>query len=369
MTAVSPAEILALHREIVAIPSVSGDEVAVRDHLAAWLTGRGAQVEILGRNLIARTGRGPCLALDSHYDTVPPSGQWEREPHEVTVEDGRVHGLGANDAKAAVAAMCAAFVETMRAALPVELYLILVCDEETGGEGTEAVLPELARRGVRFDGVVVGEPTGLDLATSQKGMLLVDLVGESVSCHSAHARRLGVPNPITSIARDLVAIAELPLAPVHAALGPTTCEPTLMTAGVAKNMVPGEARCTLDLRTVPTATHAEVVAALEAITATRVEPRSLRLEPRECPADATVLRAARHARPEARLYGSPTMSDLVYFADTPAVKVGPGDSERSHRPDEFVLESEILAGADFYTDLVNRFAEVADTARERKEQA
>jgi acetylornithine deacetylase len=160
-------EILALHRAVTAIRSVSGEEAALAGFLADLLQRNGVPASRIGNSLLATLGRGPVLLLDTHLDTVPPGPGWTRDPWDVQTVDGRVHGLGSNDAKAAVAAMTAAFLAFREADLPFTLALALVEGEETRGTGTEAVLAELARRGTPPAAALVGEPTGLDVAVAQ----------------------------------------------------------------------------------------------------------------------------------------------------------------------------------------------------------
>src|SRR5262245_36890911 len=140
-------EILALHRAITAIRSVSGEEAAAADFLGDLLEKNGVPVSRIGNSVLATLGRGPVLLFDTHLDTVPPAPGWTREPWDVQSIDGKVYGLGANDAKASVAAMTAAFLAFREADLPFTFALALVEGEETRGTGTEAVLAELARRG------------------------------------------------------------------------------------------------------------------------------------------------------------------------------------------------------------------------------
>lgn len=350
-------EILELHRQLVAIPSVSHEEQAIADWCEGWLRDRGASVQRVGNNVVATAGAGPRLLLNSHLDTVPPSSRWTRAPWTVTREEGRVYGLGANDAKAAVTAMTATFLAVQERGGPCQVALMLVCEEETGGEGTELAWPTLRQQGFEPEAVVVGEPTGLAVATSQKGLLILELSAEGDACHSANAAFLegGVRNAIREIAGDLVRLVDIDLGPAHPQLGATTMEPTVLRAGEARNMVPDRATCWLDLRTVPGVSHDELVERVQAALAGHVRVHSKRLVPRACPADARILEALKRSRPGADFYGSRTMSDLVYFADVPAVKVGPGQTERSHTPDEFVLESEVLDGVRFYLDLVEAF--------------
>jgi len=352
-------EILALHAALTATPSVSGDEGALAALLGERLARHGILPLRLGSSLLATLGSGPLLLLDTHLDTVPPGPGWTRDPWEVRREGERIHGLGANDAKASVAAMVAAFLAFREAELPFTLALALVEAEETRGTGTEAVLAELARRGLSPAAAVVGEPTGLDIAVAQKGLLVLELVARGDACHAAHARELGAENAARRLARDLVALEAIDLGPDHPRLGAVTLEPTALRAGTARNVVPAEASAVLDVRTTPAVAPRSVVERVARAVASEVRVLSDRLVPRETSEDSTLVAAALAARPAARLYGSATLSDLVFMEGIPAIKCGPGSSARSHTADEFVLASEILDGARFYARLVGAWAEAA----------
>jgi len=357
-------EILALHRAITAIPSVSGNEQALADFLAGFLDDKlrrhGVQPDRIGNSLLARIGSGPILLLNTHLDTVPPAPGWTRDPWSVEDMDGhgdRIVGLGSNDAKASVAAMTAAFLAWLDIDLPFTLVLALVEGEETRGTGTQAILAELEKRGETIEAAVVGEPTGLDIAVAQKGLMVLELRTKGDACHAAHAAALGAANAARRLARDLVALESLDFGLPHLHLGPITLEPTQLQAGTARNVVPAEATAILDVRTTPSLTRDEIVARVRAAVRGEVRVLSDRLLPKETAVDTPLVEAARKARPEARLFGSATLSDMVFLNGTPAVKCGPGKTERSHTPDEYVLGDEILAGAQFYTRLIGMYAE------------
>ncbi|MEK7704796.1 MAG: M20/M25/M40 family metallo-hydrolase [Myxococcota bacterium] len=349
------SELLALHRELVAIPSPSGHESAAADYVTRQLATHRLDPFRVGDNVCALIGvRGPLLYLNSHLDTVPATPEWTRPPHTPTREGERVYGLGSNDAKAAVAAMIAAM--TRLRALECRVLLTLVVGEETGGKGTEVLLPALVERGLTPDAVIVGEPTGLDVAVAQKGLLILELVEQGRACHAAHASRLGATNALRLLARDLIALDGVDLGPPHPELGPVTLEPTMADGGSAKNVVPAAARCVLDVRTNPEPDHDAIIERLRAATAGELRVISKRLLPCAVTPTHPLVGAALTARPEARLFGSRGASDWIFFAGIPGIKVGPGESERSHTPDEFVLEKEILAGAAFYQRTVQTFA-------------
>ncbi len=350
-------DVLALHREIVEIPSVSGSEAALADALHDRLSAAGVTVERIEGSLYAECGDadGPLVLFDTHLDTVPPAAGWSRDPYRAERSDGRVYGLGSNDAKASVAAMVCAFLSVVDAPLPFRLGLALVEGEETRSIGTERVLAWLAARGTVPAMAVLGEPTGLDIATAQKGLMVLELVAQGDACHAAHAVALGARNAARQLARDLVALDVVDLGPPHPELGPTTLEPTVVRAGEARNAVPGLATAILDVRSTPALPHEEIVARLRRTLASDVRVLSDRLRPRATPDDAPLVRAARRARPRARCFASPTLSDMALLPlepFVPAIKCGPGETRRSHTADEFVLESELRDGEAFYRALI-----------------
>lgn len=350
--------LLKFHADLVGIRSVSHEEGPIADFVEGWLRDHGARVERVGDNVIARAGSGPGLVLCSHLDTVPATEQWTRDPWEVARDGDRIYGLGSNDAKASVAAMTFAFLDVLRRGGPCEVALLLVPEEETGGKGAEISWPHLQQSGFETKGVVVGEPTDLQIATSQKGMLILELTAEGDACHSANASAMGARNAVRALARDIVALDGVDLGPEHPRLGRTTLEPTVTRAGDRRNMVPGHATTCLDLRTVPGVEHADLIDRVRACVEGAVRVHSERLLPCECPEDASIIAAATGARPGSETYGSRTMSDMVWFASVPTIKCGPGRTERSHTADEFVLASEVADGHAFYKDLITRFAEL-----------
>lgn len=356
------AQLLLLHREMVSIPSESHQEAALCGWLGERLASEGVCPERIGDNLVAAFGEGPALCFNSHLDTVPSSPGWTRPPHPAVVEQGRVYGLGSNDAKASAAAMLAAFLRLWHHPPPgLRLVLTLVAEEESGGKGTELILPRLGP----LDAVVVGEPTGMEIAIAQKGLLVLELLAQGRSCHAAHAQALGAPNALRRLASDLTALDRVELGPAHPLLGPVTVEPTLASGGTARNVTPAEARCVLDLRTNPEPGHAALVERLRASVSGELRVLSDRLTSCSIEPGDPLVRAAQRARPKAELIGSRGVSDLVFFAaaGVPGIKVGPGATERSHTPDEYVWEEEILEGARFYEQVARAYPPAAGKER------
>lgn len=353
------AELLEFHRNMVSIPAVSRNEEAVVAFVSDYLTDRGLRVDIHEGNLFAVVGdEGPILVLCSHLDTVPPAPGWTFAPHQPVVIDGRVYGLGSNDAKASVAAMVAATLRLVQSGGPkgFRLLLALVIQEEIGDEGAAVLVPELVRRGLIPDAVIIGEPTSLDVSVSQKGLLILKLVASGHACHAAHGHALGAKNAIVELAHDICAIEGLEFGEPDSVLGPVTVQPTMTSGGTARNVVPAVAECFLDVRTNPEPGPQDVLKRIESAVSGHVEVVSQRLRPCRTDLGHPIVNAALVARPGAITFGSRGLSDWVFFADYPAVKVGPGRTERSHTPDEFVLESEIIEGADFYEKTARAWA-------------
>ncbi|MBL8068941.1 MAG: M20/M25/M40 family metallo-hydrolase [Armatimonadetes bacterium] len=348
-------DLLALHRNLVSIPSVSHNEGEISEFIAAHLRRSGAEVSRHGLNVIAKTAGKPRLLLNTHFDTVPPNDAWTRDPWTADVVDGRVYGLGSNDAKGCAAAMLATFCSLHD--VP-GLAILLSPEEETGGQGTEVAWPYLRDDlGWRPKGVIVGEPTGLQIGVWQRGLLVLELVAEGIAGHAANT--IPADNPVFKLARDISRLEQVGLTP-HARFGAPTINPTVVSGSGAKNQVPAEARAILDIRTVPAddgfiETHEEITDLLRRTLESRVEIRSSRLKAFSCDPGSRIVQTVIDAVPGATPFASRTMSDQVWFEGFDAIKFGPGDSARSHTADEFIWESEVVAGYGAYRAVAQRF--------------
>jgi len=350
----SPTEI-ALLTELVAIPSVSGDEEAVaqcvEESARAWgldvvRDATGVKVEVRGQR------PGSTLALVSHLDVVPPGVGWTRDPFTPAFEDGRLYGRGSGDAKASVAAMLSATRDLLAQGGPPSGRLLVLLGY--GEETRNTSMPELAASAGPIDAAVVGEPTNLDIAVAQRGLMMVDLVARGDQRHAGYADENGgarFVNAAQRLARDLITLGDVARERPHPVLGHPTITPTMLEAGVGRNVTPPVARAVLDVRTTPAWSHAEIAAALRTALESEVVVTSDRLVPCETPPDSRLLAAARRVRPEARTFGSPTCSDWVFLRDSDAIKCGPGTSRNSHVPDEWVTVSEVSAAREFYARL------------------
>ncbi len=332
--------VVALLRGLVAARSPSHEEGPAADLMERWcrdvsvggeINAASAEVVRSGHNVaMVRAGgaTGPTLLLCSHHDTVPATPSWTRPPWVPTVEHGRLYGLGANDAKGCVAAMAMACA-TARVNRG-RLIFASVCEEEVGRGGLEAFLPLLPAP----DMAIIGEPTGMNIATAQNGLLVLDCRNAGRAGHAARPQL--ADNPISAMARDILAVEGLLLERLHPVGGRTTCVVTVARAGDRHNVIPDHATWTIDLRTTAAYTHGELVTLIASQIGATVVVRSDRFRPVATPADAAILTAARRAFPAALEFSSPTLSDWAHLAHVPAIKWGPGLSEVSHTADEWV---------------------------------
>jgi acetylornithine deacetylase len=359
------ADVVPLLQDLVRIPSVSGEEEACRDHLAAWLGARGVDVRTHGRNLIAVVeGSGDRgLLLCSHTDVVPVGPGWTRDPWDGALWGGRIHGRGSNDAKASVAAMAVVAAGIDRTRLQGRVVLALVCDEETGGEGIEACLDDLPP----FEAAVVGEPTELDVCPGQRGLLRASIVARGKSCHASRPHE-GV-NAIDAAARDVLALASVDLGPADPLLGCATLQATVIHGGTRPNVLAGECTVELDGRPTPACDNATMVERLSSAVEGEVVVRSARLAPVVTDPDADIVRIARAASPTSLVRGFGGISDLVHLRHVPAVVMGPGTSAASHAPDEWVAVDQLHAAVDAYRQVALAWLATPRPAAEEQEVA
>ncbi|HET8834154.1 MAG TPA: M20/M25/M40 family metallo-hydrolase, partial [Gemmatimonadales bacterium] len=341
---------------LVAIPSVSGDEESLARYVE--LVAREWGLDVTRDEVAVRVevggGAGPTLALVSHLDVVPPGNGWTREPFTPTIEGERLYGRGSGDAKASVAAMLLAAKDLADAGTPLagRLLVLLGYGEETKHTTMERAVETAGP----IDAAVVGEPTNLEFAVAQRGLMMVDLLAEGDQRHAGYAAADGeFRNAALVLARDLLKLDGLFAERSHPVLGHTTATPTMLDAGVSRNVTPPVAKAILDIRSTPDWTHDEVAHVLRQSLASNVVVTSQRLVPCETPADSRLLLLARRLRPQAKTFGSPTCSDWVFLRHVDAVKCGPGTSRRSHTPDEYVDLPEVSEARRFYADLARGY--------------
>ncbi|MEO6711217.1 MAG: M20/M25/M40 family metallo-hydrolase [Planctomycetota bacterium] len=339
--------------DLVGITSISGAEEEIAKYVSDFFAANGIDSERLGNTVLAQLerGDGPKFLMNSHLDTVPVGNGWTRDPFREEWRDGRLYGRGANDAKASVAAMLSA-MQALKSArgLRGTVQLALTACEETTNAGMGAAI---ARLGLP-DGAVTGEPTGLAVVRAQSGLTVLTAEWRGKACHAAHVARVDHENALLLAARELCAVAPyVEVGKEHPLLGKSTLVATVLESGARHNVVPDRALAVFDGRLAPPYAAADGMRALsQRMPAALIAVRSERLHPIETAEDHPLVRAALEAAGRSAAVGSSTLSDMALLQGVPCVKCGPGETARSHTPDEFVLLEELEAGAAFYARLV-----------------
>ena len=347
-------DILLLLRRLIATPSFSNEEDKAADLWEEWLRAHGADVRRFHNNVYA-PGKAfdpskPLLLLNSHLDTVRPVSTYTRNPFEPTLEGGKLYGLGSNDAGAAGVALAASFLELhQRDDLPVNLILAISASEERMGElGMRALLPHLREKDMYPDMAIVGEPTSLQGAIAERGLVVVDAEVEGKAGHAA--RNEGI-NAISRAVEDISALNAAKFDNDSPVLGPLKVNVTVINAGSQHNVIPDKCSYVVDVRTTDTYPNEDIVPLLEGVTRwSRMKARSTRVKPSVLRADHPLFKAsvALGLNP----FVSPTTSDMALMHDIPSLKIGPGESARSHSADEFIELREIKEALDIYPRLI-----------------
>lgn len=341
-----------LLKQLIATPSHTRDEGATADLLASFLEREGVTVERIHNNVIARSeGFDPArdtLLLNSHHDTVRPSASYTRDPYAPTIDDGQLYGLGANDAGASLVALVELFLTLRTAPLPFNLMLLLSAEEECGGEkGIRAVMPLY---GEQITMAIVGEPTSMQAAVAERGLVVLDCVAKGISGHAARGE--GV-NALYIALDDIARLRDFRFERKSEVLGPIHLTTTMISAGTQHNVVPDECRFVVDIRTTDAYTNEETVEVLRKALQSELTPRSTRIRASVISEEHPLVQAALKAG--ATTFVSPTTSDRTLMP-FPALKIGPGDSSRSHTADEFVLLREIEQGLQTYLTIIENLA-------------
>ena len=341
-----------LLRRMVRIPSLSGEEGAVAACVGEALDAWDIPHELVQGNLLALNRRfdphKPTLALDAHLDTVPVNNGYTRDPFDSGNDPEIIYGLGSNDDGGSVVSMIAAFRHFFDRQMPFNLMLILSREEEVSGpDGTRWLFaPDgLFAAGGRWPmprRVIVGEPTGMRAATSERGLLVLD--GEALGVSGHAARDEGV-NALYIALDDIAALRAHRFTRHSPLMGDVRLTVTQIEAGRAHNVVPDRCRFVVDIRPTEQYTNPEILAELQALCRSTLTARNLANRSSATVPDSPLLRAA--AQLGIETFSSPTTSDWMRIP-CDALKMGPGDSARSHRPDEYILAREVAQGIDGY---------------------
>ncbi len=286
----------------------------------------------------------PTILLDSHIDTVRPAKAYTKDPFSPVVEGDKLYGLGSNDAGGPLVSLLAAFIHFFeRDNLPYNLIFGATAEEEISGRrGLEIVLPEIAP--IAF--AIIGEPTKMELAIAEKGLLVLDCYAHG---KSGHAAREEGENALYKALADIDKLRNFEFEHVSRVLGKVKISVTQIEAGTQHNVVPDICHFVVDVRTNEHYTNKEAAKMLEQILDSVVKPRSVRLNSSGISEEHAFAQLAK--KKGLHIYGSPTTSDQAIIS-FPSVKMGPGASARSHTADEFIYKSEIFDGIKLYIELL-----------------
>jgi acetylornithine deacetylase len=345
------AEAIALLKQLISIPSFSKEEGETATAIVNFLTKKGVAPQRQGNNVWAYLtpfdSNRPTIWLNSHHDTVKPNTGYTKDPFSAEEQEGKLFGLGSNDAGGPLVALIATFCYFLGKDLPFNLLLVASAEEEiSGSQGISSLLSVLPPA----DLVLVGEPTQMRLAVAEKGLLVLDATVKGKAGHAA--REEGV-NAIYLALNDLEKVKAFKFSKVSSLLGPTKVSCTVIHAGEQHNLVPELCRYVLDVRVNELYSHEEVLAELKAELSAELIPRSMRLRSSSLPEDHLLQEVGKSLGLET--FGSPTLSDQALIP-YPSAKIGPGNSARSHTADEFIFTQEVKDGITTYISILETYA-------------
>lgn len=336
-----------LLKNMIRIPSFSRDEGAVADFLERWMLTEGFAVRRLGNNLWMESGPAdgrPTILLNAHIDTVKPASGYTRDPFTPEIEDGCLYGLGSNDDGGSLVALLETYSRLIQKEQPYRLIFSATAEEEVSGKGgLDLILPELGL----IDFGVMGEPTGMGMAVAERGLMVLDCTAYGKSGHAA--RNEGV-NAIYKAIEDIQWFKSHSFDRVSDFLGAVKMSVTQINAGTQHNVVPDKCTFVVDVRPNGMYTNPELLELIKSSVSCEVKERSTRIGSSHLPMDhpAVVRGLSLGLEP----FGSPTTSNqaLCHF---PTLKIGPGDSARSHSADEYIRLDEIADGIETYVALLD----------------
>lgn len=337
-----------LLKELISIESFSTQEDKSADAIEKFFVKHRIKTFRKGNNVWAKNedynSAKPTILLNSHHDTVKPNAGWTHNPFKPTVKDEKLFGLGSNDAGGALVSLIATFLHLhSQKNFNYNFILAATAEEENSGKnGVVAVLSELGK----IDFAIVGEPTEMKMAVAEKGLMVVDCTAKGKAGHAA--RDVG-ENAIANALQDIEWIHSYKFPKVSEFLGPVKMTCTIISAGSQHNVIPDTCKFTIDVRTTDSYTNEETLEIIRQHIQSEAVPRSTRLNATGIAKNHLLVQAANHLGIET--FGSATSSDMPLLK-VPAVKMGPGKSERSHTADEFIFLKEIEEGIKIYIHLL-----------------
>ncbi len=338
-----------LLRKLIATPSLSREEQDAARVIRNFLTEMAVPFESKLNNTWIRNKfwkeKLPVILLNSHIDTVKPASGYTRDPFNPAIENGILYGLGSNDAGASLVTLLAVFMNFYaEEKLPFNLIYAASAEEEVSGlNGLACILEELGPLSL----AIVGEPTKMQMAVAEKGLMVLDCLAHG---KSGHAAREEGENAIYKAITDIEILRNYRFEKVSDVLGPVKMSVTLVNAGTQHNVVPDKCSFVVDVRTNEFYSNQQAFEIIKGLVVSDVNPRSFRLNSSGIPIDHPIVR--RGIELGLSYYGSPTTSDQAVLP-YPSIKIGPGDSARSHTADEFVYLQELEEGFRLYVELLS----------------
>lgn len=341
---------LVLLKQLIALSSLSREEIRTADQIEEFFRERLVKTFRKGNNVWVYNKHyavdKPTILLNSHHDTVKANPGYTRDPLAPTEEEGKLYGLGSNDAGGCLVSLIATFLHFYeRADLNYNFCLVASAEEEISGRnGIESVLEDIGP----IDFAIVGEPTLMDLAIAEKGLMVLDCNAIGIA---GHAARDEGDNAIYRAISDIQWFKDYAFEKTSATLGPIKMSVTMIQSGSQHNVVPASCSFVVDVRTTDAYTNEETLAIIKSHVSSDVSARSTRLKSSSIPEEHPIVQAG--ITLGRKLYGSPTMSDQALIP-VPSLKLGPGDSARSHMADEFIYIDEIREGIDLYIAMLQK---------------
>lgn len=331
---------------------MSGQEEKTASIIENYLTEKGLKCGKILNNVWAVgshfDSNKPTLLLNSHHDTVKPVAGYTHDPFKPIIEEGRIYGLGSNDAGASVVALIETFLRLQDQELNVNLLLGISAEEEISGKnGIVKLLEHFHNSNIKIDMAIVGEPTKLQAAIAERGLMVLDCEACGKSGHAA--RNEGV-NAIYIAMECIERVRNIRFDKISPTLGAIKATVTQISAGTQHNVIPDLCKFVIDVRTTDAYTNEETLEIFRKALPIDVKARSTRLNASVISEDHPLVTAA--VKLGVETFVSPTLSDRSLMKGIPALKIGPGDSARSHTADEYVMITEIEDAIKFYCELI-----------------
>ena len=342
---------LDLLKQLISIQSFSGEEDKTADAIEDWFKAFDISFERVHNNVIAKNkfwdDSKPTLLLNSHHDTVKPNKAYTKDPFLPHIEDGKLYGLGSNDAGGCLVSLIATFTHYYEVEnLNHNILMVASMEEENAGKNSlRGLLPILPN----IDVAIVGEPTLLDLAIAEKGLVVFDAVVKGTPSHAAH------PNENNSIYNTIEVLEwfkNYKFEKSSEALGDVKMTVTQINAGSQHNVVPAQVELVIDVRVNDAYSNKEIADLLKAEAPCEMQERGLKLNSSKIDKDHPLIKSGLALG--RKTYGSPTLSDQAALT-CQSLKLGPGDSTRSHSADEYIYVHEIEDGIDLYIKILKGF--------------